>query len=139
MNREIKFRGKRVDNGNWIIGGYVEWSDIRDNKHYQIVSSAGCHNDIISETIGQFTELHDKNSKEIYEGDIVKFEPTVSKGMKLVPSGYELTGIVSLNMYNHPCIYAFNTPCLDREFHIENAMKGEVIGNINDNPELINK
>lgn len=64
--REIKFRGKRLDNGKWVYGYLADENYINDINTFDLSSI-----EVDSDTVGQYTGLNDANGKEIYEGDII--------------------------------------------------------------------
>ena len=130
--REILFRGKRIDNGEWVegflvkhpsavhIGDYSPWFISVPPKDPD--DSGGLYN-ITPETVGQFTGLTDKNGKKIFEGDICLIGNLLYK-VEIKCSCWWFT-ILSNKVY---CCPAFNSHC--GEFC-------EVIGNIHDQPELL--
>ena len=68
--RQIKFRGKRLDNGEWVYGDLIHIDDsdigiVTDYDHWQ-----GCRVD--PETVGQFVGITDEHGKEVYEGDVLE-------------------------------------------------------------------
>lgn len=141
MNREIKFRGKKIDSDDWMYGYLREvWGEtqrkfvIAPAKSFECDGYTDTEEDYVKEeTISQFTGLHDKNGKEIYEDDIVRVPSLDPFGLteddaltNSIVSFYRGSFIVSYNGGNH----ITELLCLkDDEI--------EVIGNIHDNPRLL--
>ena len=137
MQREIKFRGKRLDNGEWAYGAFVPdeleqthgkmvtWGFIRRYRPNQTVESVEMI-EVDRNTVGQYTGLHDKNGKEIYEGDIVKLCDTN-------PILFRVE--IILARYGYKTVFKLlDDGTIAQCYFLD---KCEVVGNIHDNPELL--
>lgn len=138
--KEILFKGKRVDNGEWVYGYYVEAEKLdKSGTEYFIIekSADGSSYKVDSETVGEFTGLTDKNGKRIFEHDILRLtcEADDLKWSAVVkfgnPSGGYNWGFQLFKI----CGDGVDTDIL-LWVEIDDA-HAEVIGNIYDNPELL--
>ena len=136
--REILFRGKRTDNGEWVYGYYTKAMYFLNKKEMHIIFAPDgeafpcCefadYEEVIPETVGQYTGLTDKNGRKIFEGDIVEgnseyFTFTHPYGKVVYDGGQYLISFDDV-LEDIECLGAW-------------ANDVEIIGNIYDNPELL--
>lgn len=145
--REIIFRGKRIDNGEWVEGDLLQAPFHKNNKlnwQYSIMAQKAWADNyiVIPETVGQYTGLKDKNGIKIFEGDIVQgfidITETYSEGN--IEDGSlcwhdEIVNTIAVKEEVYYDVSAFRLG----EFELAYFRTGniEVIGNVYDNPELL--
>ena len=145
--REILFRGKRIDNGEWIYGGIdSDWAmPYEKRKRYWIIPPFHDGVMVDPETVGQYTGVTDKKGNRVFEGSIFRYEPHFT------------TEKACLGIVKYRNTYDRQRACNDCGFVIEwqheplltlredllywcgDRKSASVIGNIhdmNDNPEL---
>lgn len=131
--RDILFRGKRLDNGAWVYGSLLQVecengsivTAIFDRKYY------GGDAEVRSSTVGQYTGMRDKNGKRIFEGDMVS---TDIERPYLIVEFREGCFMFNCNDGGED-YYDIMLPILKDPQSVYEY--GEVIGNIHDNPELL--
>lgn len=126
--REILFRGKRTDNGEWVFGDLVHFPDrTKIDTHKNGQPWRGY--DVYPDTVGEFTGLTDKNGKRIFEGDIVsvKIGGLKRKGVVFYEDIATRFGLAIGTEKN----FSF----LGRQ--MAKTYEAEAIGDIHDNPELL--
>lgn len=145
--REILFRGKRTDNGEWVYGYYVlkklpyfkdkgvnvehliyDNMEIEDNDYKQFVDTMQISYVVYPKTISQYTGLTDKNGRKIFEGDIVIFDYIDYEDER---------GVVQWDSDIAKFIITFSTFTID--FDNVYGRELEVVGNVYDNPEMMEK
>jgi uncharacterized phage protein (TIGR01671 family) len=126
--REILFRGKRIDNGEWLCGNLTVWDDGEASIDQEPTEGSLLYA-VVPQTVGQYTGLTDKNGKKMFEGDVVAGAVHWLEMMKngVITFRYGSFGLV----WYRGCVEQFNpfTSMCNVEY--------EVVGNIHDNPELL--
>lgn len=139
--REIKFRGKRLDNGEWVYGDLLhidgscliyfgskdQTAELEIDSNYAIAVEIFRDEIAVVDpaTVGQYTGLKDKNGREIYEGDIIG-------GSNGSINGWEWPFKSEIKWNDEKC--GFNTPNWG---YMDSTHYYNVLGNIHDNPELL--
>ena len=127
--REILFRGKRTDNGEWVYGDLIQNVDcLKIREQEKSIKKIAKSYEIDPKTAGQFTGLLDKNGKKIFEGDIVLglflFDMSINAVVKFRDGAFGLEWrrreIIEFNAFTSLCNITY-----------------EIIGNRYDNPELL--
>ena len=135
--REILFRGKRTDNGEWVYGAFSEYDVKLDERGEIIIYRDPCiidysdellWNGVDPDTVGQYIGGTDKNGKKIFEGDIVRVHDYLAKRGD---PWHEFEGVVGHENASFVIIsdVVKHYRWMDYEC--------EIIGNIHDNPELL--
>ena len=156
--REIEFRGKRIDNGEWVYGlpmymNYIkqftkhEWIDNLDNNRVKTYQTSADFQ-IEEKTLGQYTGLKDKNGTKIFEGDIVRTQEYRTRPHSTNAKKKRFLGVVEYFEYqHHNSIAIYDNGYKVKTFEDTGEYKCfdwsyfydcEVVGNIYDKPELVN-
>ena len=135
--REVIFRGKRTDNGEWVCGYYTKARYFLNKKEMHIIFEPDVeafphceftgYEEVLPETVGQYTGLTDKNGVKIFEGDIVRHDENYHD-MVISYDVENWGGWLYEDMDDNMQAYSIYEFCLKDI---------AVVGNIHDNPDII--
>ena len=127
--RDILFRGKRIDSDSWIEGHLAMFAELTEDV--PVIIEADRKKIVYKvqpETVGQFTGLTDKNGKKVFEGDIVQFYGTYNLEVFIEKGHTKIRWFDTVT----------NSKCKDMFYGYDEELGDcEIIGNIHDNPELL--
>lgn len=160
--REILFRGKRKDNGEWVEGYYAKLpyylpdGFTGGNKEMHIIipvddmlyprCEISRYEEVDPDTVGQYIGANDKDGKKVFEGDVLERKspwpiallirsPSLDiMGIERRVIGYEYSGFTHTEIYPHKRDYS---DAIDDNAYGICISNYKVIGNIHDNPELL--
>lgn len=148
---EMLFRGKRLDNGEWVIGYYVQKQDpllvgvtyhfilVQEKDNCDCLMSTVSWYKVVSETVGQYSGLNLKDTK-VFDGDIIDVFPSNRKMYVLFNEetlAWEIADVGTKPCEVNHLVNCMSLGELGVEACFENDIRSKVIGNIYDNPELI--
>lgn len=142
--REILFRGKNPVSDEWAYGSLILEKNAFDERLIlAIISDADGNETLVNpETISQYTGLTDKNGKTIFVGDILRVEQRGETGSRTCPVYFGEYIDADSVFDDYRCIGFYiktSDGCGNIGFLLDSEFECEVIGNIHDNPELMEK
>ena len=147
--RDILFKAKRIDNGEWVEGwlfddGFIDSKryfvesivivDYKGNVYEKFEILGTCFNEVFPETICQYTGLTDKNGNKIWENDVVRSTIKTERKAKVVYGDFNCNCCHGVYGWTFESIGEYSEIC-----DIRRAETVEVIGTIFDNPELMER
>lgn len=140
MKRQIKFRGKDRRTGKWVYGDLLTPITGCKIVNYTEVDNGAMkradydYHDVLDDTVGQFIGLHDRNGKEVYEGDIITVDGLYPRVVLWNKVSWAL---MPCEHYQDKLFWVMNLQHPSNDWWELFFDKIKVVGNVHDNPELM--
>lgn len=150
--REIEFRGKSLATNNWVYGNYIidKWGDSNNEIIYGILQDRTAPDYLKNwipvrvnpNTVGQYTGLKDKNDKKVFEGDVIRMHYFFNNYDPISLGAFEdeaeIIGVVKCELLDGFYVETVDDHSICYLQWVEEPTEElEVLGNIYDNPELL--